>query len=993
MTVKYLRSNIISKSLLMFSSLWSKRQQLAAALLASAFIICGSFTIYAPHQKSGEAEAEQDEPLEALRQEFLKTRDPKLNIVPRERLTVALSYYEQQQKLMSRMKTTGFTTVTWSERGPNNIGGRTRSLLFDLNDATHNTVFAGSVGGGLWKCTNITAVTPTWTPVNDQFGNLAVTTIAQNATTPQTMYFGTGEGWSNSDAIRGNGIWKTTNGGTTWTQLSATNNNNDFAYVQKIIVSSLGHVYAACRGTNTSTGGLFKSTDGGSNWTRVIGNTGTSTDLRIADIEEAANGDLYATAGIFTTGRIFKSTQTTYTTNVGNSGNWTDITPTGTWQRIELAVAPSSSSTVYAVCQGSSNEVTGIYSSTTGGTSWTPRTIPTIYDQGSNSVFTRNQSWYDLMCTVDPNTSTTLYIGGVDILKSTNSGANWSQLTSWSLYDDGSFWPAAFPWGNTQNVHADIHTLVFKPGSSTTAAVGCDGGLFYAANLNAAAGLPSWTSKSINYNVTQYYACATHPTNANYFLAGAQDNGSHKFSTSGINTVAEVTGGDGAFCFIDKTNGNNQITSYVRNNFYYSTDGGNSFYDVDGYDNTGRFINPADLDGTNDILYSAAGTNTLARWASVFSGSANRTDLTVSIGGDQISAIKVSPNTPTTVYVGTDNGRVYRITNANATPTVTNLTSSQLVSGGYVSSIDIVKRSTNTDDSILVAMSNYGINSVYYTANGTNASPTWVDIDDNNTLQDIPVRWAIWSPANSKILFLGTEVGVIGTGTLNGNSTIWTSTNNGTLPNVRVDMLQVNSSSEVVVATHGRGLWTSNNITPLELKLLSFNARLINQKVELGWEVNDDKEARQYIIERMYPGGDFMPIGKVIPSGKNLYTWTDAFIEAGRETIYYRLKTEDVKTEIRYSPVRTINIVTSANFIEQVFPTVSSGVITVKAGNAAVKQMRVQLTDAYGRIVMNQVLPYGSTALSVRQHTPGTYILNIFAVDGTEKYSTRVLVK
>jgi hypothetical protein len=976
----------------MFLSLWSKRRQLAAFFSASAFIIAGSFLVYAPNEKHGEAEEEQDEPLEALRQEFLKTRDPQLNTVPRDRLTAAISYYELQRKLMSTMKTTGFTSVTWSERGPNNIGGRTRSILFDLNDATYNTVYAGSVGGGLWKCTNITLSTPVWTAVNDQFANLAVTTIAQSASTPQTMYFGTGEGWSNSDAIRGNGIWKTTNGGTTWTQLSATTNNNDFAYVQKIVVTSLGHVYAACRGTTTSTGGLFKSTDGGTTWTRVIGNTGTGADLRIADVEEAANGDLFATAGIFTTGKIYKSSAATYAANVGNSGNWTDITPTGTFQRIELAVAPSSGTTLYAVCQGSGNEVTGIYSSANSGTNWTTRTIPNIYDQGSNSVFTRSQSWYDLMCTVDPNTSTTLYIGGVDILKSTNSGTNWTQLTSWSLYDDGSFWPAAFPWGTSQNVHADIHTLVFKPGSSTTAAVGCDGGLFYATNLNAA-GLPSWTSKSTNYNVTQYYSCATHPTNSNYFLAGAQDNGSHQFSTSGINAITEVTGGDGAFCFIDKTNGNNQITSYVRNNFFYTTDGGMSFYDVDGYDNTGRFINPADLDGTNDILYSAGASNTLVRWASVFSGFANRTDLTVSIGGDQISAIKVSPNTPTTVYVGTNDGRVYRITNANATPTVTNLTSTQLVSGGYVSSIDVVKRATNTDDSILVAMSNYGINSVYYTANGTNASPTWVDIDDNTTLQDIPVRWAIWSPANSKIIFLGTELGVIGTGTLNGNSTAWTSMNNGQMPNVRVDMLQVNSASQIVAATHGRGLWTSNNITPLQLKLLAFNARLINNKVELAWEVNDDKEARSYAVERMYPGGEFTSIGTISPSGQNMYNFTDADFDAAKGTIYYRLKMEDMKNDVIYSAVRTVNIVTSSKFIEQVFPTIASGVVTVKAGNAPVNQMRVQMTDAYGRIVMNQVLPYGSTTLSVKQYVAGTYILNIFAVDGSEKFSTRVIVR
>jgi hypothetical protein len=677
--------------------------------------------------------------------------------------------------------------------------------------------------------------------------------------------------------------------------------------------------------------------------------------------------------------------------NVGNAGNWSDVSPPGSFWRIEIAVAPSSAGAIYAVCQGNgSNEVSDIFSSTTSGSSWTPRIVPTIYDQGNYPLFTRSQSWYDLACAVDPNSSTTLYIGGVDLLKSTNSGATWTQLTSWSLWDDYSLVP--FPFFGGQNIHADVHAFVFKPGSSTTALVGCDGGVYYSSNLNVGVGLPSWTDRNSGYNVTQYYSCATHPTNANYYLAGAQDNGTHKFTAAGVNTGIEVTGGDGAYCFIDKTNGNNQITSYVNNNYYYSTDGGGSFNSVNGGSGSGRFINPSDLDGTNDILYSAGGNDQLVRWSSIF-GTSTRTNLTMSLNGNQISAVKVSPNTPTTVYVGTNKGRIYRITNANAIPAVTLLTSSPLVTDGYVNSIDIVKRPTNTDDSIVVAISNYGVNSVWFTSNGTSATPTWTDIDDNTTLQDIPVRCALFSPANSNIIFIATEVGVMATANVSGNSTPWTLINNSQLPNVRVDMLKTNLNNELVAATHGRGLWTSASITPLALRLIDFNAKLVKDKVELEWEVNNDREAKMYTVERMYAGEQFQTIASIPPAGKALYRTSDGSFSATHESIYYRLKTEDVKGEILYSASKQIKVSSPDKFVEQIYPSVSNGTVNIKVGHADLKQMKIQLYDALGRIKMNQLVTYASGVVDLNEYTKGAYLIIITSPDGNQKFSSQVILQ
>lgn len=105
----------------------------------------------------------------------------------------------------------------WEERGPNNVGGRTRVVLFDPNDATHKRVFAGGVSGGLWVNDDITDANSSWTQVGiDE--NLAISCMAVDPNNSQIMYIGTGELYTADDAL-GNGVWRSTDGGTTWTNV------------------------------------------------------------------------------------------------------------------------------------------------------------------------------------------------------------------------------------------------------------------------------------------------------------------------------------------------------------------------------------------------------------------------------------------------------------------------------------------------------------------------------------------------------------------------------------------------------------------------------------------------------------------------------------------------------------------------------------------------------------------------------------------------------
>ena len=150
----------------------------------------------------------KDRPDLANEQNFLQTLDPNLGYVPLNALINAhkvTDIYTQQNK-------TAIPGIIWTERGPDNFGGRTRAIIWDPNDVNGKKVIAGGVAGGLWINTDITNNSTQWTAVNNFWDNLAVTALAYDPSNTQVMYAGTGEGYYNIDAIAGGGIWKSTNG-------------------------------------------------------------------------------------------------------------------------------------------------------------------------------------------------------------------------------------------------------------------------------------------------------------------------------------------------------------------------------------------------------------------------------------------------------------------------------------------------------------------------------------------------------------------------------------------------------------------------------------------------------------------------------------------------------------------------------------------------------------------------------------------------------------
>jgi PKD repeat protein len=730
-----------------------------------------------------------DNPVKGMGQELEMTMDRNLGEVPTQRKVKA--FKELKEQFSQEVATfSAIPGVQWQERGSDNVGGRTRTIMFDPNDSEAKKVWAGAIAGGLWSNEDITNAGSKWIQEDDIMSNLVISTIAYDPSNTQVFYMGTGQGFI-STAIRGAGIWKSTNGGANWAQLSSSINSN-FDYVQKIKVTADGIVLAA------TTKGLFRSPNEGSTWTRIL-------EGQFGDIDIASDGTIYASQGVRTSdGGIFKS--------IDNGFTWTDITPSDNGKRTTVAASPSNPNIIYAVAALNANggqDVAYFKKSIDAGATWTDVTIPLLMKLGvttgceeDTDHFTRGQASFNLTLEVHPENPDIVYAGGIDNHRSTDGGETWIAISDWTGIN-----------GCRDYAHADNHDFQIRPGHPNSLLVANDGGMDYTVDAGTAE-RPDFERRVNGYNTMLfYYGAMVNELGSNTMIAGTQDNGTQRFTTPGINSTNMVYGGDGGFSFIDPNNSDFWIVSNPQSNYAFSTDGGLSFTSItSSVGNTGRFINPTDMDFERGILYSAAGGNQLGRIQGFPDSPGNFNTLDLSNNGDpgignaQISAVKVSPYTENRVFVGTfvgSGGKIFIIDNAHlGSPTITEITGDLDENrGGYLRSIDIGA----SDDELLITFSNYGANSVYTTVDG---GTTWINKEAN--LPDIPVRWGIFNPKNTKQVLLGTDLGVWSSNDITDSNPNWEPTNNG-LASVRVDHLLYRSADETILATtYGRGLFTSN---------------------------------------------------------------------------------------------------------------------------------------------------------------------------------------
>ncbi len=753
-----------------------------------------SFMIYSTSFAQLRPVTKEDDPLERINSEMELIKDPITGTIPVDELVKAHMQVKQRFNKEPKLAISG---LTWIERGPNNIGGRTRALMMDPNDATNKRVWAGGVAGGLWYNNDITSAASGWTKINDFWDNLAISCIAYSPANTNIFYAGTGEGWFNLDAVQGGGIWKTTDGGTTWNVLSATipnysaPTNQQFAFqtIQKIVVNPAGKIFAA------TLYGVWQSSDNGTTWTLSHAPSATVSDAAnfCSDLEYVG-GILYAGFGRGTGSSVRKS--------IDNGATWTNITPPSiTGGRTELAVG--NAGTIYAVSDNNFFTISYFRKSVDGGTTWTNVTIPT--DATLTTDVTNGQAWYDLILAVHPSDDNVLFIGGASHARTVNGGTSWF----------------CFPYSNP--VHPDHHNMIFRTGSTNQMIMANDGGVYYSTNygdasITATTSAFSFSTRNKDYNVMQPYAVAMkNVNNDGYILQGNQDNGT-TYMTAAYNTLGGATqagGGDGMLCIIDQDNPNILIGSFQYKQHYTinpTTNVASAYLaptDADADGNTdGQFLNPCDYDHTNNIFYSnvkrrnATGNPAFSRTVVTAYNSvvANLVNVTTSVTGMNLTVIKASPYTAHTIYFGTTSGRLWKVTGMNtATPVATQL----VQKSGAVSCIEIGA----TDNELILTYSSYSVTSVWYSNDG---GVTWVDKDaSGHGLPNIPIRFALFNPLNRKQVLLATELGVWSTTDVTATNPDWQPTN-ANLANVRCDMLRYRSADNTVaVATHGRGIFTT----------------------------------------------------------------------------------------------------------------------------------------------------------------------------------------
>ena len=794
----------------------------------------------------------------------------------------------------------------WSALGPGNIGGRVRSIV--ISPSNSSILLAGSVSGGIWKTTNGGA---SWSPKTDAVGILSIGSMVIDPTNSGVVYAGTGEGWANVDAIYGGGIYKSTDFGDTWTLLSSTIGASitHFGNIMKLAADPSGNIYAATRDvklgygpTSSSTsGGLYKSSDGGTSWTAINSANVATNYFRPTDILPISSSVILfaVNASGATLGGIYR------TTNGGT--NWNLVSsnlPTSNYRRISFAQDPNNANTVLAVFESTDLTTSGdaglkgLYRSTDAGATWIQLTAPPKIASTGSMSYLGAQGWYDNVIAIDPNNSSTIYVGGIDLMKSTNGGTSWSHLSYWDSY-----------YG-TPVVHADHHAIVLDASHPNTIFNGNDGGIYKSTN-----GGTSWTSLNNGLEITQFYGGAVYKTGSTY-SGGTQDNGHLKYGGSGTSWT-EVYGGDGGYAAQDQSNSSVSYEEYVYLAISKTTNAGATWNDcvtglTDANDDTKcLFIAPFVINPENSAVLIAGSTSV---WVTANSAGNWTQSSNVLSSGVIVSAVAVVNSAANYLgFTGMTNGKIFKCTSLNPASgidTWTEITPSGN-NGGYVRRVVVDLKNKNNIYATYGGYNTSGTLTSRHVWYSTNQGTSWTDISGN--LPNVPVHTLVINPVSSSTLYAGTETGVYST-TNNGGT--WSSFNSGMPLYVPTDELVLQASTNVLFAfTHGRSAWSSGS-NPVPVELTSFIVASHGSNAALKWETATESNNYGFDVERktialtsaLRDGGngfvgDFEKIGFVVGAGTSSapreYSFTDVNIPAGKYS--YRLKQIDRDGQFKFS--------------------------------------------------------------------------------------------
>lgn len=739
----------------------------------------------------------------------------------------------------------------WTQRGPVNVGGRTRAIAIDVLD--ENIWFAGGVTGGIWRSTDAGT---SWNKVTDPLDVHSITSITQDtrAGKENIWYAGTGEHYgivshtTFEARFSGNGVLKSTDNGLSWFPLTSTQSNTpetyasngDMDFVWRMITDPVDMVNDIVLAAVYN--GIKRSDDGGTTWTEVLGfTTGGLGDpaCNYADLVSTTNGVFYASLSSDGPSKgIYRSDD--------GGLSWANITPTtmpGSYGRMAIAINPQNENELWFFGNSSGffgnghsllhyNYVSGDGSGTGG--LWDDRSA-SLPDQSCITTgltvdlgLLSTQSSFDVHIAVHPADSNVIYIAGTSIWRNSDGFTNDSTNTWIGGYQCNplSYNDLDYDY-QYPNHHPDQHYLTFLPSDPNVLINVNDGGIFKTTD-NLLDSI-SWISLNNGYITSQFYAVAIEPgeTTSDVVIGGLQDNGTWFTNTSEFDSTWKFIGlGDGMFCAITE-NLEYYITSSQRGKLRIKTidpNGvvtGHERIDPEGGPNTYNWANPLKLDANDpNRLYWNGRTKV---WympdLTAVDITGNRIDkesdsLWVKILETQTSGpvgiitdLEVALSAPNTLWYGSSSGKLFRVDDVDTAPNKTELTGIDFPSNSYLASISV---NPYNIDQIVVTFANYGIPSVFFTDDG---GITWDDISGN--LEENPdgtgsgpaCSWVEYYPDGT--IFIGTSVGLLTTTFPDGQNTLWTLEPG--IGNVVINHMDYRTfDGKFVVGTHGQGVYSTN---------------------------------------------------------------------------------------------------------------------------------------------------------------------------------------
>ncbi len=857
------------------------------AVTASVMLITGCSNERNNNTNAGAQEPPENSSSRAL-WEYERHRDPKTGQIPKDIRAREALFVSKLPGASINMKFSGNSVLgqDWARRGPAEVGGRTRALAYDIMD--ENIILAGGVSGGMWRTTDGGS---TWSKTTTPFQLHSVSCIAQDTRVGREniWYYGTGEFWGNSADISGDGIYKSTDGGRSWSPLLSTATfipgswENSFDYIWRIVLNHKNtqqdEIYAA-----TALGAITRSTDGGLTWKNVLGGFGNSYSY-FTEIIITPSGVFYAALSQYSPAAnsqvrgIYRST---------DGVNWTNITPQDMppkYKRIIPAFAPSDESIVYFAAETPGS---GILTTNSQGDSLWHSFWKYTYVSGDGSGAggvwenrTQNlpkpnlvrhhfntQGSYNFTMKVKPDDPETIIIGAVNLYRTTDGFKTTGNTTliGGTCPESGSLSNCEYFY-RYPNHHADQHEILFSKKDYNILYTGTDGGVHK--TLDCMAKEVEWISLNNSYFTTQFYTCAIdHKAVNDEIIGGLQDNGTLFTRWNDLGKAWTIPGnGDGFHCaiadngeyyyasqnssyqpkikiFRNKLDKEGKVVSKTR----IDPIGGEGFlwntpFKLDPNDSKRMYLcGGRMLWRNNDMSQIPEGNavdSTSIGWDSI------GVHIPLLISGEFLSAVEISQKPANVVYYGTTRGKLFKLANADSKDyTYTNVTGKDFPSGGYISSI-----ATDPDnaENVFVTFSNYNVMSIF---NSTNGGQDWAPVAGNLEESIMgggsgpAVHYLEILPVGPRKLYLAaTSAGLFSTTFIDGRYTVWQMEGPQLIGNMVINMIDSRAEDGfVAVASHGAGMFyarvqslASAPGTPLLLSP-SDNTMGVGKSVKLYWK-------------------------------------------------------------------------------------------------------------------------------------------------------------